>query len=375
MMAKLAPGAAPEATGRRRQPAPGGQSESDKGGLAAAVILALFLHLFLFWISPEALFTTDKEVQPANNDLELVLEPIPGEVEIEEQYVRAAPDIREVRPEETQNISDRDQTAAQEEQAPPDPDNTPYVEGDLEASNRLVQGDPRQEPVPPRPPAASPTAGSSPMMAQEAAPAERPVELSPDVLEQEPETDEGLASVPQPDTSREQPEEPFPAEEPVPESSQLDGQGQAQVTTPPQAAGEEAPQPRPRQRVERDTSLGPIKDNRQGAIQIGRLAFDAQYSEFGEYWRRVAEIIEARWRNLVYNTRSIPFGGYRVVVQFAITRQGDIVDVEVSFSDAGKLAETISVDAIVGEAPFFDWTPEMILKMGEEAKAAIHFYY
>jgi hypothetical protein len=163
--------------------------------------------------------------------------------------------------------------------------------------------------------------------------------------------------------------------DPIEVTSPADGQGQAQMTTPPQAADQPTPTPRPRQRVERDTSFGPIKENRQGAIQVGRLAFDAQYSEFGDYWRRVAEIIEARWRNLVYNTKSIPFGGYRVVVEFSITRQGQVTDVNVSFSSAGKLAETISVDSIVGEAPFFEWTPEMIVKMGEKAQCAIHFYY
>ena len=147
------------------------------------------------------------------------------------------------------------------------------------------------------------------------------------------------------------------------------------MTTPAQAAQQPTPVPRPRLRVERDTSYGPIKDNRQGAIVIGRLAFDAQYSEFGEYWRRVAEIIEARWRNLVYNTRAIPRGGYRVVVQFSITRDGQVRNVKVAFSDAGKLADTVSIDAIVGEAPYFEWTPEMIVKMGEEAACAIHFYY
>jgi hypothetical protein len=365
----------------RDVPVPGPfEGEADRrrqrDGLLAAFLLALFLHLLLYWGSPGQLFDSPDRPDSPPQTVEVILEPIPEEPELEETYVRAAPNIAENTPEETRNISDRDQRAAQEEQAPPDPDNTPYVEGDEPESNRIVQGNPMQQPTPNSPPAASPTQGASPMVQQEAAPREQPAETRPDLLDQEPEAETGLASIPNPDREREEPEEPVPAEaEPVQETSPLDGQGQARITTPPQAGGEEGPRPRPRQRVERDTSFGPVKDNRQGAIQIGRLAFDAQYSEFGEYWRRVAEIIEARWRNLVYNTRSIPFGGYRVVVQFAITRQGQVRDVEVEFSDAGKLAETISVDAIVGEAPFFDWTPEMIIRMGEQAEAAIHFYY
>jgi hypothetical protein len=350
--------------------------QGNRDSLFAAVLMAFFLHLLLFWATPSSLFESGAKEQPVPQSLEVYLEPIPEEPEQEEQYVRAAPNIAEAIPEETSNISDRNQQAAQEEEvAALDPDNTPMVEGDEPESNRLVQGNPFQEPTPPSPPAASQTTGASPMEQQEAAPKELPAEVNPDFIEQEPVDDEGIASLERPDEAREEPEEVNEMKDPIEVTSPADGQGQAQMTTPPQAADQPTPTPRPRQRVERDTSFGPIKENRQGAIQVGRLAFDAQYSEFGDYWRRVAEIIEARWRNLVYNTKSIPFGGYRVVVEFSITRQGQVTDVNVSFSSAGKLAETISVDSIVGEAPFFEWTPEMIVKMGEKAQCAIHFYY
>jgi hypothetical protein len=348
---------------------------ADRDSLFAAVLLAVFLHLLLFWGAPSSLVERADSPPPVPQTMELLLEPLPEEPEFEEQYVRAAPNIPEAAPDETRNISDRDQRAAQEESAPPDPENTPFVEGDEPESNRLVQGDPSQEPTPPTPPAASQAGGASPMPRQEAAPAEPVAQAQPDFLEQIPQTDEGPASMETPAEARERPEEPADPRDSVEVTSPADGAGEARFTTPPQSAEAQAPTPRPRPRVERDTSFGPVKDNRQGAIQIGRLAFDAEYSEFGEYWRRVAEIIEARWRNLVYNTRSIPFGGYRVVVRFAITRDGQVTDVEIAHSTAGRLAETVSVDAIVGEAPFFEWTPEMIVKMGDQARCAIHFHY
>jgi hypothetical protein len=344
-------------------------------GLVVAVLLAVFLHLLIFWVTPRELFPEATEQVLVPQTVELILEEIPQDPELEETYVRAAPNVEEKVPEETLNISDRNQQAAQEEATPLGPDNTPYVEGDQEDSNRLVQGNPFQEPTPPAPPAASPNQGSSPIVQQEAAPKEVIVPVNPDFIEEKPEQEEGVARIEQPDTAVEVPEDPVEPLEEMLVTSREDGQGQAEVSTPPQAAASPNPLPRPRQRVERDTSYGPIKDNRQGVVQIGRLAFDAQYSEFGEYWRRVAEIIEARWRNLVYNTRSIPFGGYKVVVKFAITREGQVTDVEVGYSSAGRLAETVSIDAIVAEAPFYEWTPEMIVKMGEKAPCAIHFYY
>jgi hypothetical protein len=347
----------------------------NRDSLFAAILLACFLHLLLLWATPSTLFERTPCPPPVPQSMEVYLEPLPEEPESDEQYVRAAPDIQEALPDATRNISDRDQRAAQEEGAPPDPENTPFVEGDEPDSNRLVQGDPFQEPAPPTPPAASQASGASPLPQQEAAPDAAVAQADPDYLEQVPQAEEGIASLETPAEAREEPEQPVDQRDSVAVTSPADGRGEGQFTTPPQAAEEQGPTPRPRPRVERDTSFGPIKDNRQGAILIGRLAFDAQYSEFGEYWRRVAEIIEARWRNLVYNTRSIPFGGYRVVVRFAITRTGQVTDVEVAFSSAGRLAETVSVDAIVGEAPFFEWTPEMIVKMGDKADCAIHFHY
>ena len=364
-----------EADPERNQPLREDEDRRNRDGLFAAILLAFFLHLLLFWATPRALFPETPERVQIPQTMELMLEAIPDQPEAEETYVRAAPDVEEAIPEETMNISDRNQVAAQEEVTPLGPDDTPYVEGDEEDSNRLIQGNPFQDPTPPAPPAASPTTAASPIAQQEAAPKEIPVQVDPDFVEQEPETEEGVASVENPDLAIEKPEEPTEPLEEVLVTSKDDGKGDAEMTTPAQSAQTPAPLPRPRQRVERDTSYGPIKDNRTGTVVIGRLAFNAQYSEFGEYWRRVAEIIERRWRNLVHTTKSIPDGGYKVVVQFAITRDGQVTDVKVGYSSGGKLAETVSVDAIVGEAPFFEWTPEMIVKMGEKAPCAIHFYY
>jgi outer membrane biosynthesis protein TonB len=364
------------ATGKPKRSPREEDARRNRDSLFAAILLAFFLHLLLFWATPRELFEDPPEQVLIPQSMEIILEQIPEQPEVQETYVRAAPDVEERIPEETLNISDRNQVAAQEESvAAISPDNTPYVEGDEEDSNRLVQGNPNQEPTPPAPPAASPTSATSPVVQQEAAPKEIPVQVDPDYIEQKPEQDEGIASIENPSEAQETPEEPTEPLEEVLVTSKVDGKGQAEMTTPAQAAQQPNPVPRPRQRVERDTSYGPIKDNRQGAIVIGRLAFDARYSEFGEYWRRVAEIIEARWRNLVYNTRAIPRNGGKVVVQFSITRDGQVTDVKVPVSSAGKLANTISVDAILGQSPYDEWTPEMIVKMGEKAECAIHFYY
>ncbi len=352
------------------------EARQNRDGLFAAILLAFFLHLLLFWATPTEFLPKPSDEVLVPQTMEVYLEEIPVQPENEETYVRAAPNIEEQIPEETNNISDRNQQVSQTEETVPGNEPTPYIEGDEEDSNRLVQGNPFQEPTPQAPPAASQTSGQSPLPQQEAAPREEVVEVQPDYIEQEPEEEEGIASVEKPDEAREEPEEQVKPEEQVAVTSENDGQGEGQMTTPPQAAENQTPVPRPRQRVERDTSYGPIKDNRQGWIRIGDdVAFNSKYTEFGEYWRRVGEIIETRWRNLVYNTKSIPISGNRVTISFAITRDGQVTDVKVQESTAGRLADTVSTDAIVGAAPFFEWTPEMIVKMGEKAPCAIVFIY
>lgn len=356
---------------------PGPERDERPPGVLAAVLIAVFLHLMILWISP-ANFLRSTPGEPTENiSLDLYLEPLEEpEVPEEQRYVQAPLDIPEHEPEDTTNFSDRSQVAAQEEAVPPDPENNPAVDGDEDDSNRIVQGNPRQDPTPPAPPATQPTTAETASPRMEAAPREQPNEVQLLAME-DPETveeEEGERRVEEADIAEEEPEDP--RDQPmVAERSPLDGAGRDRLVMPEQAAQEDQPTPRPRARVERNTSYGPLRDSSSGAIQIGRLAFDAQYSEFGEYWRRVAEIIEARWRNLVYNTRAIKFNGSRVAIRFNITRDGEVVGVEVLHSGAGRLAETISVDAIVGEAPFFKWSPEMIVLMGEQTTVQLVFIY
>lgn len=356
-------------------------ARTEKDAIIAAAVFTVLVHLLIFLVMPRTVSFPEPHKYQPNTTFDLVLDPIEDELEQDMRYVRATPDVPEEAPQDTVNISDRDQVAAQPEEVDElDPDNTPMVDGDMEESNRLVQGNPFEQPTPPAPPESGSEAEQSPMVEQQPAPRQAPVVVAPNFRENEEREldEEGIAEVEQRSVAEERPIEEAEVSDAMAmdQTSPEDGMGDAQTFTPPQQAEEEpSQQPRPRLRVERDTSYGPIRSNRQGAVRIGRLAFDAQYSEFGEYWRRVAEIIERRWRSLIYNSRSITFNGHRVVVHFDINRDGRITNVRVTDSAAGRLAESMSVDAIVGEAPFFPWTPDMILRMGDSTECSIHFFY
>ncbi len=347
-------------------------------GIAAAVAM-IFLHLLVFLAIPRAVPMPAAVEIPEVENLSLTLLDALEEPEID--FVRANPDGMDGVPDDLRNISDRDQIAAQEEVTPLGPDNAPAIEGDEADSNRLVQGDPFREP--PSPSAATSSQAeeaTSPMVERLPAPAETAPEVHIDLLEAPPEGPEGIAAVEeQADnlTPTENPEA-FTRENPSAVSSPLDGPGDAQSYTPPQEASNPSQQaPRPdRPRVALDNSHGPLRHSVVGVSTIGRVSWNARYSEFGEYWKRVAEIIERRWNQLVYNSlRSINFDGERVRFEFIIRRDGTVVNLRVSHAGVSRFEETLARDAIQSTAPYFEWTPDMIATMGEEAEFAIEFIY
>jgi len=360
-------------------PPPGGflsASSTDRDAVLGGLVLTVFLHLLLFWAVPQEVFLPRPYSDLYPQAVEVTLAPVLVD-NSDQQYVRATPDVPEERPEQTENTSDRDQVAAQEQVVPPSPDNSPYNEGDMEDSNRLVQGDPTQQSTP-APTAATASTGSSPMVQQIPAPAQRPAVQAPDVPELESEQDEGMAVVTTPAQALEMPEE-LPEQQAdlnIEETSTSDGTGRDQIFTPPQSPDQTvAPRPRPRL-SERDTSYGPLRDNRAGgAGRIGRLAWDAQYSEFGKHWTEVAEVIEKRWRSLLYGRRSVPFDGSYVQIQFYLTREGYIEDLQIVQSTAGRVPEQVASDAILGPQPFKKFTPDMIATIGERSLYQIRFFY
>jgi len=325
-----------------------------------AVVYTLLFHLVLWWGLPREFVLAPTAVMAKPESVRILLdETVMVEPEEPQEFVRAALDVAEAVPVETNNVSDRNQVAAQEEAVAPDPDNTPMVEGDMEESNRIVQGDPFDQtpPAPDSPPTVTPPDMLVAPALAEDGPAVLDLRGDATAMPEEIE----VAVIPNEQTER----------------SPLDGQGDAQAVMPAQAADNPQTTPRPRPRLpQRDNSFGPIKDNRLGAQRIGRTAIDAEYSEFGDYTRRLLEVIERRWRNLVQNSRALQFNGERITVEFAVGREGEIVSLEVLVEDAGELAKTLAVDAITAPAPYDEWTPEMILQGDDDDLGfRITFFY
>ncbi|MFP4540058.1 MAG: hypothetical protein ACLFR7_00385 [Opitutales bacterium] len=368
---------APSVSARSLLQSPG----RDRDALILAVVAVVFLHLlFLAAVPRQARLAAPVEMAEVERmQLELLQQPLEEE---ELQYVRANPAAEAAPPDETNLYSDRDQVAAQEEVTPLAADETPAQEGDEAESVRLVQGDPFQQPAPPAPASqqAQQSASSPPIPEMRPAPAEKQQVTAPDVLERGPLEEDGLLATPEPQDNAEEPEEIETADtlQPTEQQSELDDVGQDEFFRPERPAVDPSQrQPRPnRPQVALDNSFGPRRDAAAGVNRIGNVSWNTRYSEFGEYWKRVTEVIERRWNSLVMNSyRSLTFSGDRVVFEFVIARDGSIKEIHVIQSGVGRFEETLARDAIESTAPYFPWTPEMIATMGEETDFSLGFIY
>lgn len=351
----------------------------DRDAILAAIVAVVWVHLLVIWLTPRQAYMPEPVMMPPPQTVALELVPPPIELEDDPNYLRANPEANNEVPLDTTDYSTQDQVAAQEEASLLDDLNVPAQEGDRENSNRLVQGDPNQPPPMPTAQPSQQTQDEAPPP-QEAAP-NTPLALTrPDLFDAEPEVDEGMAVLPEPEDNIEMPEDLQDVAElnPVERPSPLDGPGEAQEFTPPRPMAQPAPQvqpPRARPSLP-DNSHGPTMDRLMGVARTGRVAFNARYTEFGVYWNRVLEIIELRWNSLVRNNlRSITFNNSSITIQFVLTRQGQIRDVRVVRTEVGRLPEALALDSIQSPAPFDEWTPEMIARMGTETVEEITFIY
>ncbi|MCD8204236.1 MAG: energy transducer TonB [Coprobacillus sp.] len=107
--------------------------------------------------------------------------------------------------------------------------------------------------------------------------------------------------------------------------------------------------------------------------EIGVVALDAQYSEFGEYTQRMLEAIQAAW--YVTCQRSEVHARGVVGVRFSLGSDGTIRSVEILQASAPEIAVYACQDAIESRAPYEEWGPEMIERFGDEQSTTIWFHY
>jgi hypothetical protein len=355
-----------------------------------ALILALVIHPLWFFVLPGAFALAQPLPVPLVEEEKSYPLELMDEAE-QPQYVETNPDSPENEPDDSSQISDRNQQSAQENVAGPTPSPTPFLEGESPDSPKIVEGTmPSPESAPTEAiqtirgqserSAESPESSASPETATgetmpNALPPPRP---TPDFLQDEAPSEGDGVHFPIIKTPGEA-ELSEPSEENqvlnlnIPPSvlAQLSRATENQTPAP-----DQRPKPQPRPRLDPKVLPGPLLDASQYAARMGPIGFDARFSQFGYYLSRMFETIQLQWYSLLTDVsvgqENRPAS---VTISYTLDREGKVTESVVLDSNAGPLATLLCKDAIESRAPFGAWNEQMVDQLGDQTTITLRFIY
>lgn len=346
------------------------ESRSVLIGLVGVVLV----HLLLLLLAPMALRTErmPSVLRPHSSSREFNIEIAPDTFVAPPQkapppfkFVEANPNAPDNVPDKTDNFAAQNQQAAQEKPTPDGKSDHPALEGKTDVqSTQIVSGQlTKLEPIVPPAPAAP----QMPVTAAEAAPRQEQIPL-PGFEKTEGENTnafgsniakfaEGATAVPE-------------RVEGVKNAPLVQGATSAEPQIDPQ-------HPRPRQQVVRQQQVRPaiFQENKFGTSNIGLNAWDAKWSNYGQYLQKLIEAVQIQWERILIESRVYPTSGTMVTVKFKLNKEGQISEIVSVEGTAGNQAEKACTSAITSRAPYGPWTDDMIAVLGEAQELTFTFFY
>jgi hypothetical protein len=121
---------------------------------------------------------------------------------------------------------------------------------------------------------------------------------------------------------------------------------------------------------------GPLRQSTGVASQAGAIAIDARFSEYGDYSARMVAAVSRWWNEQVQRTGLGPRARDTTVrLRFKLDRYGDVSELEVIGSSSTRLGTVLCKDAVMGRAPYGEWTQDMVNTLGEEMTLTFTFHY
>jgi len=341
------------------------------------------------------IMASDAPPTPRWQEFDIIL--AEDEPEVMKQYVPVNKDDIPNAPDETENFASQDAQAKNTELREDLNEDTPFIEGESEEFNNLVQGEPIQAPPSlPVPPAQA----NDTQAQQEQTPSTPQIRINrpmgedqlneerarvPVALEDESLNEDGPLTIPE--LPEDVPEDVEAVEVVESEQDSLedrlridDGvvQDQRPFTPPHEALPEPNPEDRPARMPQprvRYANTGPLKNHMAGVSQIAQMAqYSAKFSEFGDYLERMFETIEIEWHNLLDQQR-LAERRSRVSIAFFIDLDGNIVDWEIIEASSSLQAQIVCAAAINNRAPFGEWTPEMKSTLEDPERIILNFLF
>lgn len=361
----------PKAPDHRRKPLVRLSANPETRSVQIGVLGTIFLHVLLVLLAPflsrltpgRALLTPppaqEFNIELAQDDAANQPKPPPN------RFVETNPDAPENEPDKTNNFAAQNQQVAQEKPTPDGKNDRPALEGKKDFDSVSIVTGQLSKPVAQQ---ESPPAVETPPKEQT---------LSPPKLEQNPlsgfekiEGDDKTSygtNIAKPSESAQQVPEKVEGLKNVP---LIQGAATLQPQIDPQR-----PRPRPTIVTQKQSRPAIFAENKLGTSNIGPIAIDAKWSNYGAYLQRMIETVQLQWERILADSKVYPTSGSTVEVKFIMNVDGAIarvVNVESTASDAASRA---CMSAITERSPYGKWTDDMIAVLGAEQEMTFKFYY
>jgi hypothetical protein len=347
--------------------------ESESRSVIIGVLGMLLVHLLLFLVAPYLLRSDNSlgmarpHAAPQEFSIELSPDMVPKvqpKPPVPFNFVEANPNAPDNIPDKTNNFAAMNQQVAQEKPTPDGVSDRPAIAGRTDVhSTQIVTGQLTQptETAPAAPPEPQSTATA------EMAPKKEQTPLS-GFEKVQGESENGFATniAKSTDTATNVPE-------------RIEGIKNAPLI---QGATSLEPQidpkhPRPRPQVVKQMQVRPaiFQENKIGTKNIGAIAYDAKWSNYGQYLQKMIESVQIQWERILIESRVSPPSGTSVKVVFRMDVEGKISQIVEVVGTAGNQAEKACTSAITSRAPYGPWTEDMIAVLGQSQELTFTFFY
>jgi hypothetical protein len=347
------------------------ESRSTLVGIAGVIIFYLLLWVAAPYILRVQTVAAVSRPHAASRTLSIQLEPDmfvnkPAPKQDPFKFVETNPDAPENTPDKTTNFAARNQQVAQEKPTPDGKSDRPALEGkkDLDStqivSGRLSQPIEQIEAVAPPPDTRvaeqtvaapkqeqNPLTGFDKKQGEDATSFGTNISTSPDNAKPIPEKIDGAKDVPV-----------------------VEGAMATQVAIDPQH-----PRARPMVVKQQNTRPAIFAENKFGSANIGPIAIDAKWSNYGAYLQRLIDSVQTQWERLLIESRIYPPSGTTVEVKFILDSEGKISQIVNVDNQSSEQAGHACVSAITDRAPYGLWTDDMKAMLGEKQEMTFKFFY
>jgi hypothetical protein len=333
----------------------------------------VLIHLLLWLVAPYLLRIEPVAVRPHSTAREFNIELAP-EMFAKPQpkppepfkFVETNPDAPENTPDKTNNFAAQNQQVAQEKPTPDGKSDRPAMEGKKDFESSQIVSGRLSQPVEPVEAASPPS--QVPVAEQTVTPPRKEQIPLPGAEKFEGESKEGVGGnlAKRLENATAVPEKI----EGMKDATQTEGIASAQPAIDPR-------RPRPRPQITKQPQVRPaiLSENKFGTTNIGNIAVDAKWSNYGAYLQRMIDTVQIQWERIIIEQKANPVIGSTVTVKFIMNDEGRITQIINVDTTANETASRACVSAITDRAPYGPWTEDMKAVLGDKQEMTFTFYY